>query len=117
MARKQSNPYKANLRSISVTMFLYVVSAVFLHDVRGPSLPGLIGPIAEVYTWPLRYMFRPLFPILKPFGLVVSDGADLPTPYGIVVGSVIYVFALLLFSVLLQPAKEKRRKFDDYRDI
>jgi len=117
MARKQTNPYKENLRTISIAMFAYVVSAAFLYDVRGPMLPGLLGPVAEIYTLPLRFMFRPLFPLLKPFGLVVSDGAELPTPYGIIVGSVIYVFVLLLLSSLLQPAKEKRRKFDDYRDL
>lgn len=116
MRRKRKNPYKANLRLISIWMFAYVVSALVFHDLRGPTLPGLIGPFADFYTLPLRFMFRPLFPLLKPFGLVVSDGAELPTPYGIVIGSVIYVFVLLLLSALLMPAKETRQKYQEYMD-
>jgi hypothetical protein len=114
MLPKKYHPVKTNLRNISVGMFVYVVSALYLLDIRGPLLPGFVGPAAELYIFPLRYMFRPLFPLLKPFGLVVSDGADLPTPYGIVVGSVIYVFLLLGFSMLLEPAKEKRRPYEDH---
>lgn len=114
MAGKKQSPLKRNLRNISIFMFVYVVSALFFFDIRGPNLPGFIGPIVEVYTIPLRYMFRPMFPLLKPFGLVVSDGAELPTPYGVVVGSVIYVFVLLALSTLLEPSKEDRRKYQDY---
>lgn len=114
--KKNENPYKTNLRLISIVMFIYVVTALAFHDLRGPSLPGVIGPFAEIYTLPLRYMYRPLFPLLKPFGLVVSDGAELPTAYGIVVGSVIYVFVLLLLSGLLMPPKETKRKYEEYWD-
>ncbi len=114
MRRRNHHPIKTNLRYISVVMFCYVVSALYLLDTRGPLLPGFVGPVVELYILPLRYMFRPLFPILKPFGLVVSDGADLPTPYGIVIGSVIYVFLLLGLSMLLEPPKEKRRPYEDH---
>ncbi len=113
MRRKSHSPFKSNLRNISIFMFIYVVSALFLYDIRSPNLPGFIGPFVEFYTFPLRHMFRPLFPVLKPFGFVVSDGAELPTPYGVVVGSIIYVFVLLGLSALLQPPAEKRRSYDD----
>ena len=111
MRRREENPHKRNLRNIFLFVFVYVLSATLLHDLRQGGLPLLADQVIELYTLPLRFMFRPLFPILKPFGLVVSDGAELPTPYGIIAGSLIWVFVLALLGIMFTPPKEKRRPF------
>lgn len=116
MARKQVNPHKRNLRSISLVVFVYVVSAVLLHDLRRGNLPALADTVVGIYTAPLRVMFQPLFPLLKPFNMVVSDGAELPTPYGIIAGSIVYVFVLTLLAVLFTPKQEKPPKFKQHWD-
>lgn len=118
MAQKRAaNPHKRKLRNISLVIFAYVVSALFFYDLRHGNLPGLADMFIEFYTFPLRYMFRPLYPVLKPFDLVVSDGAELPKAYGIVVGSLIYIAVIMILSYLFTPPKEKRREHQEYWDV
>jgi|GEM_PF-2558665 len=109
----RSRLYKKKLRKISLYVLVYVLSALMLYDMRHPNLPALADLFVEYFTFPLRWMFRPLYPLLKPFGMVVSDGAELPTPYGIIAGAFIYILAIFVISLLFEPAREKLRFQDE----
>jgi hypothetical protein len=101
------NPLKQRLRLITLFVFGYVFSAVLLYDLYHAALPLLARELITLYTLPLRHMFRPLYPLLHPLGLVVSQGAELPSPYGIVAGSVLYIGILLLLTQLFTERPEK----------
>lgn len=103
------------LRSnLTTAVIFYVATAVWLYDMQARSLPALIQMFAEYFTLPLRYMFRPLYPLMKPFGWVVSDGADLPTAYGIVAGTAVWVLILFFIMWVFSAKPDKKRKHEEY---
>ncbi|MCC7339725.1 MAG: hypothetical protein IT170_01465 [Bryobacterales bacterium] len=106
-------PKQTNSNITTVVAF-YVIAAVWLYDMRSRNMPALIDLFAEYFTLPLRYMFRPLYPLMKPFGWVISDGADLPNAYGIVAGTAVWVLVLIFIVWVFTPKPDKKRDHEEY---
>ncbi len=105
---------KKNVSRVATIVVFYVASAVWFYDMQERSLPPLIAMFVDGFTLPLRYMFRPLYPIMKPFGWVVSDGADLPTPYGIIAGTVAWIGILAIVAYIFSTKPDKKRAHEEY---
>jgi hypothetical protein len=100
--------------NITTIVIFYVASAVWLYDMQARNLPALIQMFVEYFTLPLRYMYRPLYPLMKPFGWVASDGADLPNAYGIVAGTAVWIFILMFVAYLFSTKPDKKRSHEEY---
>lgn len=111
--RSAVNPQKKSTSNITIAVTFYVIAAVWLYDLKA-NLPALIQLFTEYFTIPLRYMFRPFYPLMKPFGWVVADGADLPTAYGIVAGTAAWIFFLIFVAWVFTPKPDKKRKHEEY---
>jgi hypothetical protein len=108
------NPQKKTNSNITLAVAFYVVIAVWLYDLQARTLPALIQLFVEYFTIPLRYMYRPFYPLMKPFGWVVADGAELPTAYGIVAGTIIWIFILIFIAWIFSPKPDKKRDHEEY---
>ena len=106
-------PSKTNSNITTIVAF-YVIAAVWLYDLKARSLPALIEMFADYFTIPLRYMFRPFYPLMKPFGWVIADGADLPNAYGIVAGTAIWVLILIFVAWIFSAKPDKKREHEEY---
>lgn len=100
--------------NITTIVIFYVAAAVWLYDMQERNLPALIQMFVEYFTLPLRYMYRPFYPLMKPFGWVVSEGADLPNAYGIVAGTAIWIFILIFVAYLFSSKPDKKRPHEEY---
>lgn len=112
--RSAVSPPKKTNSNITTIVAAYVIAAVWLYDMKARSMPALIELFAEYFTLPLRYMFRPFYPLMKPFGWVVADGADLPTAYGIVAGTAVWILILIFVAWVFTPKPDKKRAHEEY---
>lgn len=69
--------------------------AVALLNRRPP--PGL-EPVLAVMAAPLLFIFRPLYPLLRPLGLVEGEWMQGPKPLGVLLGACLY--GLILWGAL-----------------
>ncbi|MCZ2156876.1 MAG: hypothetical protein LC114_23765 [Bryobacterales bacterium] len=108
------NPQKKTRSTITLSVCAYVIAAVWFYDIRSSNLPALIRAFADYFTMPLLYMYRPFYPLMKPFGWVVSDGADLPTAQGIVAGTIVWILILIFVAWVFSAKPDKKRKHEEY---
>ena len=107
------NRHKKNFATIFTVVFFYVIASATLYDTQSSNNPAVFQYFTEYFTLLYRYMFRPLYPLLQPFGLVTSDAAELPTPWGIVAGSFVYMVLLWMLAWVFSSKPPKRRPFEE----
>jgi hypothetical protein len=63
-----------------------------------PHPPSLDIPL-QLFVIPLFVVFRPLYPLMRPMGMLEGEWFTAPTPIGALFGSLVYVILLYLFIV------------------
>lgn len=67
--------------------------------------PRFLEPALSLIAAPLLYIFKPIYPILRPLGMVEGEWMRLPTLGGMVIGSLIYGIIIFAIQALLTHRK------------
>ncbi len=73
---------------------------------RFPATP--LEPLLVMLTAPLLIVFWPLYPVLKPLGLLEGEWMSGPKPAGVVLGAVCYSLILWLALRIFWPEENPK---------